>query len=391
MKGPEDIRREARTRFERQKSRWLDGEGSWPWVLGLEAPTESEVARSWEAFVSWVRTWRALAGELNIEWAVRPGWRGVGEQEIPTKVSFPNPESVARWIGQGSLWVTMETRSKVLVEHWPFLLGCTGTYFPKLAGWSDEDFQILLDTLSWFLDHSQPNCALREVPVPGLHTKWLEEREREVFALARALDLREDRSAKNLIDWAGFRKEEPEVHLRVLDPNLAATVGGLTDLKVRISEFKALPWKPNVVILVENKTSGLWLPPMGGTIAILGQGNAITQLGSCAWLSQSRKVYWGDLDTHGFVILHRARIALGPLTSILMDEETLLTCRRCWSCESSQDISTPTDSLTPSEQSVLDSLRIQRFGIGVRLEQERIPWTLVLAALRSVGIGGAIE
>lgn len=381
MKDAQVVRQEARARFDRQKSRWIDGEGSWPWVIGLDPPTEGEVAQSWEHFVSWVRRWRSNDGALTVEWIVRPGWRGVGEQEIPTKVSFPTPGAVAQWIGQGPLWETMETRSKALIDRWPLLQGRTGTSFPKLATWTDEDFQILLDTLSWLLDHPQPDCALREAPVPGLHTKWLEEREREVFALARALDPREVRSAKNLIDWAGFRKEEPEVHLRVLDSDLAATVGGLTDLKVRISEFKAFGWKPNLVILVENKTSGLWLPPMAGTLAILGQGNAVSQLEGCPWLSRSRKVYWGDLDTHGFVILHRARMALGPMTSILMDEETLLSCRRYWSNEPSQDLSTPTDSLTLSERSALDSLRTQRFGVGVRLEQERIPWPMVLDAL----------
>ncbi len=381
MKDPEVVRNEARARFERQKSRWLDGEGVWPLVIGLAAPTEGEVAQSWERFVTWVRTWRAQDGELTLEWVVRPGWRGVGEQVIPIKVSFPTPGSVAHWIGQGELWVTMETRSKALGELWPSLQGRTGSFFPKLASWTTADFQILLDSLSWLLNYPQPDCALREVPVPGLHTKWLEERDREVFALARALDPREDRPAKNLIDWAGFRKEESEVHLRVLDSDLAATVGGLTDLKVRISEFGRLSWKPDLVILVENKTSGLWLPQMPGTIAILGQGNAISQLANCSWLSQARKVYWGDLDTHGFVILHRARRALGPMDSVLMDEPTLLACQGYWSTEATQDTSTETIHLTPTEQKVLDLLRSHRYGTGVRLEQERIPWALVLEAL----------
>jgi len=37
------------------------------------------------------------------------------------------------------------------------------------------------------------------------------------------------------------------------------------------------------------------------------------------WVQNTDAVYWGDVDTHGYVILDRARRILPGLKSVLMD------------------------------------------------------------------------
>ena len=49
------------------------------------------------------------------------------------------------------------------------------------------------------------------------------------------------------------------------------------------------------------------------------------------WLTGADVTYWGDLDTHGFAILNRLRVAAAnPLPA---DRETLLTHRDRWADE----------------------------------------------------------
>ncbi len=46
---------------------------------------------------------------------------------------------------------------------------------------------------------------------------------------------------------------------------------------------------------------------MPGTIGVLKLDNAVSLVGNVAWAINSRCLYWGDIDTHGFAILDRAR------------------------------------------------------------------------------------
>jgi hypothetical protein len=96
-----------------------------------------------------------------------------------------------------------------------------------------------------------------------------------------------------------------------------------------------------------------------------------------------RVVYWGDIDTHGFAILNRARQILPQLQSALMDEVTLLEHRSLWGREPKQcpDIDLP--FLSSEEQRVYQGLRSALWGEQLRLEQERLSWVTALAALRN--------
>lgn len=105
-------------------------------------------------------------------------------------------------------------------------------------------------------------------------------------------------------------------------------------------------------------------------------------LGRIPWLRHIQGRYWGDLDTHGFAILHRARTQLPYLTSILMDEATLMGCRDLWSTEACPYQGSGLDRLTAAEQALLEALQNNHWDQNLRLEQERIAWPVVCAALQ---------
>ena len=94
-----------------------------------------------------------------------------------------------------------------------------------------------------------------------------------------------------------------------------------------------------------------------------------------------RQVNEDKLDTHGYVILDRARRILPGLKSVLMDKETLLKHRNLWGEEFPQNCGVELPSLLGHEIEVYEGLCRQTWGRSIRLEQERIPWASAVQAL----------
>lgn len=114
---------------------------------------------------------------------------------------------------------------------------------------------------------------------------------------------------------------------------------------------------------------------MPGAVVFMRLGYNVDVLARLPWLAPARCIYWGDLDTHGFAILHRARSYIPDLQSVLMDEDTLLRHKALWVDEAVQHSAAELTLLTEQEQQVYRDLKLQRWGQNVRLEQERIDWT----------------
>jgi hypothetical protein len=93
---------------------------------------------------------------------------------------------------------------------------------------------------------------------------------------------------------------------------------------------------------------------------------------------------WGDLDTHGFAILNRARSYLPELKSVLMDEATLRSHQDLWVEEKDQHAAETLPLLTDTEQALYQAIKRNAWGQNVRLEQERIAWDVVWKTLQQV-------
>jgi hypothetical protein len=100
-------------------------------------------------------------------------------------------------------------------------------------------------------------------------------------------------------------------------------------------------------------------------------------------------LHWGDIDTHGLVILNSARAALPGLQSVLMDVATLLEFKALAVYEAVQASESGLQHLTAEEADLLEGLRSGRWGLKPRVEQERLPWAVVEAALAAAGLLGS--
>jgi hypothetical protein len=166
------------------------------------------------------------------------------------------------------------------------------------------------------------------------------------------------------------------------DRCLRAAVGGLCDIEAPVMELAALQLAPTISLVVENLNTGIALPDVNGAVVFMGLGRAVDQLEAIGWLrGAQRHLYWGDLDTHSFAILARARRRFPQTVSVLMDEGTLLAHRDLWVREPNPCRVESAEGLTAAELAVYEGLRVNRWGEQVRLEQERVAWSVALEAI----------
>ena len=134
------------------------------------------------------------------------------------------------------------------------------------------------------------------------------------------------------------------------------------------------------MFITENEINFLALPDVQDSLVIFGAGYGFELIADAAWLSRCRVFYWGDIDTHGFAILDQLRAAFSHVESFLMDRETLLAFPAQWGTED-QPVRSELSRLSVEEQSLFDDLRNNAIANNLRLEQERIGFRYVQAAL----------
>jgi hypothetical protein len=309
-------------------------------------------------------------------------WPRVGKQQLPDALLVDGPDTVAAIIGMTDAWCQARATMDRLAASWSALTASDGwpSLTRQLVTYAPEDVTRLIDLIAWIDATPQSDLYVRQVPVRGIDTKWIETRTDVITRVVRAVC--GPRAGTGFLGTCGFRGTPARIRVRVLCPTLRAQLGGLGDIEAPIVDLAALTIQPTTILLVENLITGLALPDRDGVVAIIGLGNGVSLVGKLPWIrSAPRALYWGDVDTHGVAILALARTAIPHLTSILMDESTLVRYRDAWGEEPRQMRHEVPETLTAQEAAVLAGLQRDQWGRRVRLEQERIPWTEALTAL----------
>lgn len=399
VKLPDEVRQWFARRYASLHRQWLlealeelDGQ-PWRLPIPLGIPTEAAALPQPQAVRAWADTWRHWRGPGQLAWVERR-WKILGTQQLPATLLLDDLDEAAGWIGERERWQRALARSRRLLLRWPALRAAVPRLFDVLADYADADFQRLQDVLDWLHTHAAAGLYPRQLPLAGMDSKWFEARSGVLALLlgtlrgadaaavaATASAATPAAAAGDIYTLAGLRRPPATVRLRILDPALRASVGGLGDLTAPLEMAAALPWQPAVVLIVENLQTGLALQDLPGAVAVMGLGYAVGHLAGVPWLAQARCLYWGDIDTHGYAILHRARMAIPHLQSLLMDEETLLRFAPLWAREAAPAAAEALSALTADEHAMYDGLRSQRWGQAVRLEQERIAWNVAWQAI----------
>lgn len=381
MKLPSDVARLLTQRFAAKHREWLSCTEALPALtIALGIPTEQAAMREVDAVRAWAGAWRAWHGVGVLAWTDRQ-WKVLGTQRLPETLTLQGADEVAMWIGQQDRWKRAQRRFAHLTGRWPVLALPLSRLFGILADYDDADFQRLQDMLAWVVENPQSGLYPRQLPVAGMDSKWLETRKpvlAELIAAIRGVPP----GSIDFHDLCGLRRAPAQIRMRLLDAALRDRLGGIGDITAPVDQLAALQVQPTVVLIVENLQTGLAFADMPGTIVIMGLGYSVDLLQQLPWMRQARCIYWGDLDTHGFAILNRARSGIAHIESILMDELTLSAFQPLWSREPSQHRADELPLLTPDESRVYDGLRKNAWGQDVRLEQERINWSTAMEAIR---------
>lgn len=379
MRGPEQAIALLRTTWRRQVGGWLGGGGQWPLSVSLAAPSEQQAGAQWVAFEAWRTAWKDGCVSGEVDWAERR-WPQFGRQSVPVALLLADANALAELLGETRRWQRARARFEAWAQRWPALAANLGRHYELLADTDEIEFTRLGDMLAWLHTHPHSNLFARQLPVAGLDSKWLETRTgllgdwlRTLTGVARETDF-----------WqvSGLRREPDRFRLRVLDSALRARVGGLGDIHAPFEELAALSLPARRIFIVENKQTGLAFDDLPESVVLMARGYAVDRLHELPWVQAAASVYyWGDLDTHGLAILGRLRGHLPQVQSLLMDEATLLAHRDLWVTEPKPPLVETIEHLNAAEQTMYSDLRSDRWGVRVRLEQERIGWEAAWACI----------
>jgi len=387
----------------------LEPSGAYPRRRSLKRPTAAALLSDYAAAQRWAAELFAGVGVYSLE-TVEVGRRTVGSNRIPAASVFAAVEDEISFIGKSREAARFRELADRLGELDPLLLGWAARRPLKLLELGSDALTAARVAL-WLRDNPQPGIYVRQLGLPGVHTKFIERHRQVIDQLlaavvpdagdgddedgAEAVVAEADAEAADrgvaLDDGAGrtpaarFSRRHgflhpPElVRFRVLDPEIPA-FGGARDITVTAEAFSTLQLPVHTVIATENQINFLALPERPGSLALYGAGYGFSSLRDAAWLRDCTILYWGDIDTHGFRILDQLRAVHPHVESVLMDEETLLSHRDAWSEESSPSKAALT-RLGAKESMLYKALGNQTYGQSVRLEQELIRWEWALQRL----------
>ena len=277
----------------------------------------------------WIDTAAAHDGVKTVQKII--GTRLHSDQDVVTGLEFGSLDALARFLGAKAK-KDLATFRQSLTEAASADARLRDLLLanPLLAFEAGGHWMRLVSIAGWLKRRPNPYCFLREVDLPGIHTKYIEKRRSISRAIIDHLapECIVDVSENGVADCGferryGFRVPEFLVRFRTLDRSLAVA-GRYTDLTVTVSDLAAANPGATIAIAVENLKCFLALPDVPGAIAIMGSGCAVTVLERVLWLGGIRLLYWGDMDRDGFRILTSLRKRFPHTESILMDRSTLL-------------------------------------------------------------------
>jgi len=353
-----------------------------PVAVPLRPPTARQVSEDLGAVTTWVEKWHRVRG-FRVETAT-VGGRLLGANALPVRAWVDDPEALWGLLGVGEDVARFHDLCTQTLER-----------RPDVAAWLEANpmaglrlapiWPRLLDLLDWMVEHAGPEVYLRQIDVPGVDTKFVERYRSELGELldvvlpAERVDVAHPRS--RFVERYRLARKPSYVRMRRLDGSSLLAGGGPAELALRVTDLSATPLECTRVVVVENEVTYLALPRVEGMVAVLGEGYAVTRLAPLAWLREAPMSYWGDIDTHGLLMLDRMRGHFPQVRSMLMNHDALLAHEPHWDTELVQATASP-DRLTQEEAALYRDLLENRFGVQVRLEQERIRFSTVDRALR---------
>jgi hypothetical protein len=354
-----------------------DEAAPWPHAFPLGSVSGAELASGFAAYRDWAEQWWDWARDrpcaLHTQTRVVAGTR----QKLPSHLAVETLDDAAALCGDG--WPARvavgRARAAAVYEQFPAARVSLANRVRELADLSDVDFSLLVAAAGWFTHNNACGLTPRQVPIEGLHAKWLDSRQHLVAALA------------GLPDLGLVPPHPPRIHFTYLDPDHLAA-GGRRHDSATVGDVEALAYLPRVVLISENKDTAVHFPAVPAAVAVEGAGFGGKTAAQFSWITGAPLLlYWGDLDAHGLEILDGYRRDGVPVRSVLMDEATYVAFARFGTDLDVKGMPLTARSpretryLSPEERALYERLTGTNPRGPRRIEQERITLATATRAL----------
>ncbi|GAA4422669.1 DUF2220 family protein [Georgenia halophila] len=382
MKTPSEVTADIQRRLQgRWHSHLADTDESFPHAFPLGRPTAAELKADYAAVHARTIEWQDWARSREVELVyVNRVAKGGSTQVLPTHVKVESIDHAAAIVA--GEWPERLARSRerlaVMRERYPHVAD-VDRVLRLVDMYSMVDFELLVDVADWFLeDSSRATLGItpRQVPVPGVHAKWLQSHRAGVQALT------------GLDDLGLLPAHPPRIHFTYLDPGHRASGERVHDSATVGDAFEPA-YLPGVVAISENKDTAIHFPPLAGGICVEGVGKGGKTPAAFPWIRDAPiLVYWGDIDRDGYEILDGYRNDFDrDIDSVLMDPMTYEAYEEFGTDldQHGRPLSVgdprPVERLRDDERSMYLRILDEEHIGHRRIEQERIPLDRALEAV----------
>ncbi|WP_157034756.1 Wadjet anti-phage system protein JetD domain-containing protein [Actinocatenispora sera] len=423
MRTPQQVRTLLAARFRRDYPSWAQRRGSWPLHISLQEPGTAQRRADPVACHAWADSWRDYPGPGTVTWANRDFRTGV--HPMPKTLVLARAYDVAAADpGTATVWQRCGARLAELTRHFPDAR--LGPLVRRITELADADHRRLVTTASWLRANPSSGMLLRQLPIEGIDTKWLQRHAPLVLALlgddpdastaadpdtgpasgpgpdagpnpgpgsdagtgdagATADDTGAGATARlRLYRRLGLRVPPELIQVAVLDPELRHQIGGMRHLAASTDDLNRWEQTPDTVVILEAKETGYAVTTdHPGAVILHGQGFSVAAYARIGWVRTARRViYWGDLDLPGLHFVDDLRGHGIDARTILTDRATLDRYRHL-AVDGAGTTRSSLPHLTPDEMALYRHLaeHAAATGTGLLLEQERILWPDAYRAL----------
>ncbi|MEV6416692.1 Wadjet anti-phage system protein JetD domain-containing protein [Kribbella sp. NPDC051718] len=352
---------------------------SFPHSFPLGRPTKADLNANFTAFYDRIVEWQdwAQATETALTFENRSVKGTI--QPVPTHLTVDSIDHAVEMVA--GEWPDRlrrgRTRLATLRRCYPHLAD-HGRALRLLDRYSPVDYDLTLTVADWYLEdptRATAGVTPRQVPLPGVHAKWLQIRTAGVLALTG-------------LDTLGLLPRHPaRIHFTYLDPDHRGAGRRWHDSATVGDSFEPA-YQPTVVVISENKDTAIHFPPLAGGIAVEGDGFGGRTAAAFPWLARARRLlYWGDIDAHGYEILNGYRADGLPVASILMGPATYKAYEPYGTNMDKNNVplrpgtAKSLPHLTDAERAVYETLLDLVNSGHRRIEQERIPLNVAHATV----------
>ena len=342
--------------------------------LSMPLKRPQDIETSWDELLAWQDFWRKApkASGGHSLWHAeekRKQTASFGKQLMPVRVFIDTPEDAMALLGLTKKKKEFLAGLSAVESQMPSLRDWYLTYFGRIS--AEDFFPMALSIARFMLEQDEREGYLREMAIPGVDTKFLENHNFLVRTLWNTLFPENTAESSDEL-WEKLFVQKvptPSICVRSLDEHLR--FAGVRKLFLSQDDIADFQPPHRRIFITENKVNGYTFPDAEDSLILFGMGYGVLEMAESApWLADKEIYYWGDLDHDGFNILSNLRKVLPEMKihSFLMDKETLLAYVDPKVKDTGNTTTIP-DYLTVSEKMAWKLIHDN----GWRLEQERIP------------------